>query len=351
MVLRRRPTRPGRAGLALGLAALVVFAAPRCLVVDVGGRATDGGAPDASPRPGDPCIHPDPCVRVAFIGEDGRCRADIRRTCDDQLPCTADACTPSGQCANSVIPGFCLVDSAFGGKRCEVDGAPNPDNTCQYCIAARSSTGWTTVADGELCDDDDSCTHTDRCVSGTCVGIDYGGACDDGLPCTTDGCDGQGGCLPNTLLPGHCLIDGKCWAAEVSYPGTPPQACATCDPKVNAFAWTISPHHCLIDGLCRLKRETNKSDCTKTCDPSQDKFGWTTTNASCWIGGTCHGKGDPGPLKQCEVCAPTRDLYGWSVAPGTCRIGGTCYQQGAKKPGSSTCSCVPGVSQTSWTCS
>ncbi|HEU4402647.1 MAG TPA: choice-of-anchor Q domain-containing protein [Candidatus Polarisedimenticolia bacterium] len=42
------------------------------------------------------------------------------------------------------------------------------------------------------CDDFNACTHSDTCVGGVCTGTSY--SCQDGNVCTTDACDGAGGC-------------------------------------------------------------------------------------------------------------------------------------------------------------
>ncbi len=47
--------------------------------------------------------------------------------------------------------------------------------------------------DGSPCDDDNACSATDGCAAGQCVGLGLL-ACDDGNPCTDDGCDPASGC-------------------------------------------------------------------------------------------------------------------------------------------------------------
>ena len=64
------------------------------------------------------------------------------------------------------------------------------------------------VPNGTGCDDNDTCTTTDTCQSGTCTGDDPLD-CNDATPCTQDGCDAMAGCV-NQLAPASgCLAGGK----------------------------------------------------------------------------------------------------------------------------------------------
>lgn len=65
------------------------------------------------------------------------------------------------------------------------------------------------------CDNGDSCTKDDACAGTTCAGTAY--ACDDGLTCTTNRCDGIGGCLTQQTA-------ASCLVAEDGVRGRRPQS-------------------------------------------------------------------------------------------------------------------------------
>ena len=67
------------------------------------------------------------------------------------------------------------------------DGKPCTTDGCD------AKSGCTHVANSAGCDDGNACTKVDTCSGGACAGS---GAlsCDDGKPCTTDGCDAKSGC-------------------------------------------------------------------------------------------------------------------------------------------------------------
>src|SRR5262249_39554611 len=85
--------------------------------------------------------------------------------CDDNNPCTADACT-NGQCTH------------------------------------------TAVANGTSCSDGNACNGAETCQSGTCK---PGTApnCNDNNPCTTDSCTATGGCTHAAVANGTSCSDGN----------------------------------------------------------------------------------------------------------------------------------------------
>ena len=164
----------------------------------------------------DACSHTDICMF-------GSCEG-IAYGCDDQITCTANVCNGDGSCGYPVSPSKCLVDG-----QCYDEGASEPANSCRECLTARSQLAWTDD-DTNTCEDGDSCTHSDRCDVGVCVSIPY--SCNDELICTTDVCDGSGGCS-NSLEPGYCLI-GECYVQADTNPGN---VCEICDPSISSSGW------------------------------------------------------------------------------------------------------------------
>jgi Dictyostelium (slime mold) repeat len=159
----------------------------------------------------------------------GACTCGPRAvTCaQDANPCTAEVCNPTrGTCdsvpANEGRPcydassctqhnGTCQAGTCTGGApvvcptidRCHQPGQCDPSTGA--CVNLP-------MPDGTTCEDGNSCTANDACMTGTCVpGAAYG--CDDGDVCTADACDGTGGCS-------HTPIDG----CGVCFPDD----CATC---------------------------------------------------------------------------------------------------------------------------
>ena len=81
-----------------------------------------------------------------------------------------------------------------------------------------SQTAWSYMT-GKVCNDSNSCSHTDRCVSGGggCAGTAY--SCSDGLSCTDDVCNGSGGCS-NPIISGRCKIGGSCYLNGALFQGS-----------------------------------------------------------------------------------------------------------------------------------
>ncbi|MBM4370081.1 MAG: hypothetical protein FJ098_00405 [Deltaproteobacteria bacterium] len=132
----------------------------------------------------DGCHPASGCTHVAAGCDDGdACSVDgcdpatgctyLPVACTDKNPCTDDLCDPTSGCF-------------FPPASCG-DGNPCTDDGCD------PGTGCTHLPNGDLCDDGDACTAGDLCFQGTCGGpvpVD----CDDGNPCTDDGCDPHVGC-------------------------------------------------------------------------------------------------------------------------------------------------------------
>lgn len=159
--------------------------------------ALDASAPDAAVG----CGGDEDCDDGVFCNG--------RETCDDD-GCApgADPCPPGGPCATS---------------ECDED--------LDEC-------GTVPLENGLECDDDETCTFGDECQDGVCASEPY--SCDDGIPCTADQCDGQGGCA-NPLEQGSCLIGDICWASGEANPNA---ACQSCDPATDTSTWTVDCGAC-----------------------------------------------------------------------------------------------------------
>ncbi|MBT9560903.1 MAG: VWA domain-containing protein [Myxococcales bacterium] len=154
---------------------------------------------------------------------------------------TGDACDGTdNDCDGS-------VDEAFGtlGNPCTSTGSCFEAGT-QICadnlVETRCSGGpkpaYTPCADGDPCTKDDLCDSV-----GKCGGTTY--ACDDGLTCTIDSCNGAGGCV-YTPIPNFCAISGTCAAADAAKSDSP---CLACKPALTQTAWSpVSEGGACTDG-------------------------------------------------------------------------------------------------------
>jgi hypothetical protein len=79
----------------------------------------------------------------------------------------------------------------------EPDASCDDQNSCtaQTCIGGTTCT-WTAAADGTTCTGPNAfnCAPAGTCQAGVCV-VPTDVSCEDQDPCTTDACDGAGGCV------------------------------------------------------------------------------------------------------------------------------------------------------------
>ena len=171
---------------------------------------TDGcGIEGCTHTPNDAtCDDSDPCT--AFdVCTGGECVSTAPLVCDDGNPCTQDLCDAVAGCLYEPTDGPCddqnactTVDQCTEGS-C-VGAEPQDCNDENPCTddACDPAVGCVHAGNAEPCEDGDICTQGDACMGGECVG----GAslsCDDGNPCTDDACDALTGC-------GHSPVAGAC---------------------------------------------------------------------------------------------------------------------------------------------
>ena len=140
------------------------------------------GCSNAAAPAGTACADADACNGVETCNAAGVCAAGTPLDCDDNSPCTLDSCDMAGGCKH--------VDAADGTACADADTC-NGDEVCEAGVCAAG-----TPVD---CDDKNDCT-VDICEPSTgCMhaSSSSGSPCDDGDPCTTpDTCDGNGACVP-----------------------------------------------------------------------------------------------------------------------------------------------------------
>ncbi|MFO0745516.1 MAG: HYR domain-containing protein [Myxococcota bacterium] len=132
--------------------------------------------------------------------------------CDDHDPCTDDSCEDFGGCVHTGRVGVACDDgdACSTASVCELSGACvatayrncQDDNPCTV-DACDPKVGCLNVAgnDGSACDDRNACTHDDACGGGSCVGT--GVACPPLGSCfATVGCNATTGACEYRELPG-----------------------------------------------------------------------------------------------------------------------------------------------------
>ncbi|MFT5434034.1 MAG: hypothetical protein ACI9OJ_004746, partial [Myxococcota bacterium] len=225
-------------------------------------------------------------------------------TCSDGKGCTADMCTSTGingfSCSNPVTSG-CLI-----GGSCISGGAADPGESCRKCTPGNSTTAYTAVSNGTLCNaDSDGCTHNDACSGGTCQA---GSApnCSDLLSCTSDICISTGSnsnSCSNNVTSG-CLISGTCY---VSGDTSALSDCKFCNPgsSTSSFSNASSGTPC-DDGV----------SCTESVCGSIGKCTQgTVASDKCYISGGCYNTNQINPQDECEWCRPSTSQTNWSENP------------------------------------
>lgn len=140
-------------------------------------------------------------------------RLGVTATLANGDPCSDDASCPSGFCTDGVCCASRCGSSTSDCQACSVAAGGGADGVCGPRAAAtpcRASTGACDPAeicdgsallcpsdavspDGSACGDDLFCNGAEVCALGVCLGATAPG-CDDGDPCTIDGCAEPGGC-------------------------------------------------------------------------------------------------------------------------------------------------------------
>src|SRR5690606_20202198 len=184
----------------------------RC-IDDMPGEGQDSGCGAGAPR----CDQSGTAICVG---------CETHTDCNDQNPCTSDACTAEGQCALTSEP---LGTTCAGGICNGIDGS----ESCVSCVDDQSNSnqdvGCSSGApfcdtSGEdvcaVCIDDETGNTQDSGCGGVTPFCDGGGCveclspadCDDGVSCTDDACV-VGSCT-NTPNDGNCGGGSVCQPME-----------------------------------------------------------------------------------------------------------------------------------------
>ncbi len=253
---------------------------------DCNGKTDDIGAPTCQQQNGfgtcfgkktcdggkEACTAAEPKAEVCNKVDDDCDGETDEGTCADGIACTDDVCQDDGKCSNPIAKDACFIEGS-----CHAAGAAKGTEACLQCLPAVSQSAFSN-AEGKACDDLAACTKNDVCTGGSCLGTSY--ACSDGLDCTTDGCDGKGGCV-YTPSPGTCAIGTACYSDQAP---NPLNQCEACSPATDPKGWTPRDGQGCDDGaLC------TKSD---TCDGTSCKgIGYVCDDQNPCTANDCKGDG------------------------------------------------------------
>jgi len=211
---------------------------------------------------------------------------------DDHNVCNgAETCTPGVGCHHGTLvtcPAGLVCDPATGDcvpKPCSADADCNDANPCTVDTCPSGTPRVCTSnpgPDGRTpgCTDSDACNGTEMCQAGVCM-PGTPPDCDDGNPCTNDGCDAIQGCV-HAAIAGCCRTPSDC-------PGS--KTCAACVDNVCG----LIDNCCDIDADCAARQPCQ----TGTCIATQCQYTNAADGTPC--GDTCH---------------PADDCQGGSCVPG-----------------------------------
>jgi hypothetical protein len=273
---------------------------------------------------GNACTAADVCVS-------DKCTAGVAVSCNDNNPCTDDACQGTSGCvytpnANKCDDGsVCTSGDHCDAGSCQPGSLFNCDdnNACTeaFCDPFK---GCTVNYSSAACDDGNACTASDTCDGkGACIGTVTTANCDDGNACTADSCDSEGACTHVTAPDGTQCKGGECASegfvgAQVCMFGSCalPPAVTSCDDGQGCTTDLCNP----IQG-CLHANNTNGCDDGNAC----------TTGDTCTLGACAGGSVNCDDSNACsnDSCEPgsgcKHDLAG--AAGNGCSDGSVCTTQ------------------------
>lgn len=222
------------------------------------GLAGAGGSPDAGGT----------MNAAGAGGQEAGCSGP--QDCDDQNPCTDDACN-AAICEHTANTGPCqddqdeCTDDVCADGKCEhpSNTAPceddNDDCTSDLCsggFCTHPANNQCQCQDARDCDDSNPCSN-DSCVDNLCVYADNALTCsDDENPCTNDVCV-SGVCehLDNT---DSCTDDGDACTGDVCSAGscTHPAIAGCCSGDGDCFDGNVCTDESCVDNLCQYANNT-----------------------------------------------------------------------------------------------
>jgi hypothetical protein len=244
---------------------------PTCLTGKCTSKPAEGPCDD-----GDACTTGDHCTG-------GTCTGD-EPDCDDANPCTADSCDGT--------TGLCLhEDAPLNGAKCD-DGNPCTgtdvcgDGLCAgtllpldqlatlECTCAKDS-DCDPLEDGDVCNGTLTCKLDEGSLAGVCViPPESVLSCDDGNPCTDDGCDKKLGCVHPDDDDNPCDDGDPCNGTDKCNAGIcepqPPPDCNDNNP--------CTDDSCVPgQGCSQTANDSNSCDDADPCNGAETCLGGTCT--------------------------------------------------------------------------
>ena len=276
-----------------------------------GGTCVFLAANAATCTDGDACTAGDFCLNK--LCKAGQGKAD----CDDKVACTADSCDVFKGCLH--VAGVC-----GDGNGCTADSC----DLAKGCVFSPNSA---------TCSDSNACTAGDKCVGGACLS----GAvtvCDDGNACTSDGCDTAKGC-GHVASTASCSDSNVCTVADKCDGGVCLAGVVTaCDDGNGCTAESCDP----VKGCVSVPANVGKpcvSDgdvCTTDACDAKGVCGHAAKGKVCGDGLCCAGETGGDCPKDCDPCGDGVCDGDETVpnCPKDCgflakRLGATCSKPGA----------------------
>ena len=273
----------------------------------------------------------------------GQCQGTDTIDCNDGNVCTDDLCELDGGClhVNNTLPcndgDACTGgDACFGGVcagtqiSCD-DGNVCTDDSCEPL------SGCQNIPNSEVCNDSNACTTGDHCAGGACVaGGDLN--CDDGNPCTTDGCSLLTGCT-NVNNSQACDDGDACTAGDVCAGGGCAGTLVNCDDgnvctddscePLSGCQYAPNTATCDDDNLCTEGDHCAGGVCVGTQTVDCDDGDPCTTDV-CTLDGGCQHLDNTAPCEDGDPCTTGDTCSGGAcqTGPGTlaCSDGDPCTQ-------------------------
>src|SRR5262245_20197664 len=296
---------------------------------------TDGCQHDPQPN-GASCSDGNVCTGEE-VCQGGRCSNPRPLDCDDGNPCTADSCAPPLGCRHTPVAGCCTADldcvdfsACTQNERCDGgactsdpvscdDGNPCTTDGCAPDLGCHHIP----VLNGIACGDGNVCDGVETCQDGSCVAGEPP-HCNDSNACTTDGCDALAGCTVQQV-PGCCNVDADC--ADTS-------AC-TVNEQCEMHACTSDPLPCDDRNPCTTDGCDPDAGCVHTAVPNGESCGDldVCNGVETCQGGSCTAGTAPlcddGNACTADGCNPTTGcthdaVAGCCLADGDCADGDAC---------------------------
>ncbi len=255
---------------------------------EAGGCVAGGCSEDADCDDGQWCNGAESCV-------EGACQAGTAPECDDGVDCTVDSCDEEADaCAHQPDHDRCAA-----GELCDPE---------QGCTAAPCD------QDAD-CDDGLWCNGAETCVDGACQA---GSApdCDDGVPCTVDGCDEEADACSHS--PDDAVCDDGLWC----------NGAETCDAGAGCQAGTAPDCDdgvaCTVDGCDEEADACSHSPDDAVCDDGL----WCNGAETCDAGAGCQAGTAPdcddGVACTVDSCDEEADACEHAPDDGLCDDGDAC---------------------------